>query len=146
MIQNRTWKLLVYHRQIWQMHCSMNNQICIFLMLYADDTLLFSESLDGMQSMLDKFSNYCKMWKLEVNTSKTKVVIFFRSVNTGLRLSLIQTELSQITQMLIYIWVFYFIIQVVLTLQKRNRLKNPKRRYMLSITKLETFDYQLTFN
>ena len=57
-------------------------------MLYADDTLLFSESLDGMQSMLDKFSNYCKMWKLEVNTNKTKVVIFFRSINTGLRLSL----------------------------------------------------------
>ena len=48
----------------------------LFLILYADDALLFSESLDGMQSMLDEFSNYCKILKLEVNTSKTKVVIF----------------------------------------------------------------------
>ena len=50
--------------------------IKIFLILYADDTLLFSESLDGMQSLLDELSNYCKIWKLEVNTSKTKCVIF----------------------------------------------------------------------
>ena len=33
----------------------------IFLILYTDDTLLFSEPLDGMQSMLDEFSNYCKI-------------------------------------------------------------------------------------
>ena len=51
----------------------------IFLILYTDDTLLFSESLDGIQSMLDEFSTYCKIWKLEVNTSKTKVVIFFQA-------------------------------------------------------------------
>ena len=55
----------------------------IFIILYADDTLLFSESLDGMQSMLDELSNYCKIWKLEVNTSEIKLS-FFRSVNTDL--------------------------------------------------------------
>jgi hypothetical protein len=57
----------------------------IFLILYADYTLLCPESLDGMQSMLDEFSNYCTIWKLEGNTSITKVVIFFLSVNTDLR-------------------------------------------------------------
>ena len=57
-------------------HEQLDIYIKIFLILYADDTLLFSESLDGMQSLLDELSNYCKIWKLEVNTSKTKFVIF----------------------------------------------------------------------
>ena len=53
--------------------------IKIFLIVYAGYTLLCPESLDGMQSMLDELSTYCKIWKLEVNTSKTKVVIFFEA-------------------------------------------------------------------
>ena len=48
----------------------------IFLLLYADDTTLFSETFDGMQEMLNVFSNYCKQWKLEVNARKTKVFFF----------------------------------------------------------------------
>ena len=48
----------------------------MFLLLYADDTLLFSETYDGMQKVLNVFNEYCKLWKLEVNQSKTKVVIF----------------------------------------------------------------------
>lgn len=48
----------------------------VFLLLYADDTLLFSETLEGMQNLLTVFDEYCKLWKLEVNTEKTKVVIF----------------------------------------------------------------------
>ena len=60
----------------------------IFLILYADYTLLCPESLDGMQSMLDELSNYCTIWKLEGNTSITIVVIFFLSVNTDLRSNL----------------------------------------------------------
>jgi hypothetical protein len=40
----------------------------IFLILYTDDTLLCPESLDGMQSMLDEFSNnYCKIWIYKYN-------------------------------------------------------------------------------
>lgn len=48
----------------------------IFLLLYADDTVLISESAEGMQKMLDTFRDYCKEWKLNVNVEKTKVVIF----------------------------------------------------------------------
>jgi chromosomal replication initiation ATPase DnaA len=36
-------------------------------LLYADDTLLFSETYEEMQNLLDVFSDYCKLWKLEVN-------------------------------------------------------------------------------
>ena len=51
----------------------------IFLLLYADDAVLMSESVDGMQTMLNIFSEYCNTWKLQVNIAKTNVVIFSKS-------------------------------------------------------------------
>jgi hypothetical protein len=48
----------------------------IALILYADDTVLFADSAVEMQIQLDNFSKYCSLWKLNVNSSKTKVVIF----------------------------------------------------------------------
>jgi hypothetical protein len=51
----------------------------IFLLLYADDTVPMSENVDGMQTMLNVFSEYYKTWELQVNIAKTKVVIFSKS-------------------------------------------------------------------
>jgi hypothetical protein len=34
----------------------------IFLLLYADDTVLMSENVNGMQTMLNIFSEYCNTW------------------------------------------------------------------------------------
>jgi hypothetical protein len=52
----------------------------IFLVLFADDTVLMSENIDGMQKMLNVFSEYCNTWKLQVNIAKTKAVnIFLKS-------------------------------------------------------------------
>ena len=48
----------------------------IFILLYADDTVLMSESKDDLQHQLNEFSEYCDLWKLNVNVSKTKVPIF----------------------------------------------------------------------
>ena len=48
----------------------------LFLLLYADDTILISESATGMQRMLNVFDDYCTRWKLSVNLDKTNVVIF----------------------------------------------------------------------
>ena len=39
--------------------------------LYADDTVIFSESLESMQKALDIFQEYFNLWKLSVNSSKT---------------------------------------------------------------------------
>lgn len=47
-------------------------------MLYADDTVIFSENADDLQHALIEFENYCELWKLKVNISKTKVVVFSR--------------------------------------------------------------------
>lgn len=48
----------------------------IFVILYADDTVILSESHEGLQEALSVFEQYCTNWKLKVNTNKTKVVIF----------------------------------------------------------------------
>ena len=50
----------------------------LFVLLYADDTILLSESVEDLQEMLHTLENYCEQWQLTVNTSKTKAVVFSR--------------------------------------------------------------------
>ena len=47
----------------------------LFILLYADDTVLLAESAQGLQNALDSLFSYCKIWILEVNTDNTKVMI-----------------------------------------------------------------------
>ena len=46
------------------------------LQLYADDTIIMAESSHELQAALNCLNHYCNIWKLKVNVSKTKVVIF----------------------------------------------------------------------
>ena len=48
----------------------------LFFLLYADDTVVMSESSNGLQNALDTYNDHCKEWKLTVNMKKSKVVIF----------------------------------------------------------------------
>ena len=48
----------------------------LYLLLYADDIVIFSASSEGLQYGLDVLSDYCSKWRLKVNTDKTKVMIF----------------------------------------------------------------------
>jgi hypothetical protein len=50
--------------------------IPINMVLFADDTVLFSKSPESLQKLLDKLHLYCKKWNLKVNVNKTKVVVF----------------------------------------------------------------------
>jgi hypothetical protein len=45
-------------------------------MLYADDTVILSETKEGMQQALDIFESYCEIWRLQINVTKTKIMIF----------------------------------------------------------------------
>jgi hypothetical protein len=40
------------------------------------DLILLSESEKGLQSCLDSLSSYCNRWKLKINVTKTKVMVF----------------------------------------------------------------------
>ena len=48
----------------------------LFILLYADDTVVMSESSNGLKNALNIYNDYCKDWKLTVNIKKLKVVIF----------------------------------------------------------------------
>ena len=50
--------------------------INIFLLMYADDTVLIAETADGLQKMLDALLTYTKKWNLTVNIDKTKILVF----------------------------------------------------------------------
>ena len=52
--------------------------IKLFLLLYADDMTIFSETEVGLQQGLKILETYCNRWKLTVNKDKTKIMFFFR--------------------------------------------------------------------
>ena len=48
-------------------------------LLYADDLVLISRSRNGLQNCLNKLADYCQNWKMEVNLSKTKIMIMSKT-------------------------------------------------------------------
>lgn len=54
----------------------MHAYLKIFILLYADDTVVISETASSLQRELNIYAQYCDKWKLTVNISKSKVVVF----------------------------------------------------------------------
>ena len=50
----------------------------LYVLLYADDTIILAESADDIQEALHSLKQYCDEWNLNVNITKTKIVIFSR--------------------------------------------------------------------
>ena len=50
--------------------------IKLFLLLYADDIILFAASAVELRMSLDILHAYSNRWKLKVNTDKTKKLVF----------------------------------------------------------------------
>ena len=50
--------------------------INISILLYADDIILFGKTPEDLQKSLLVLEEYCTRWKLTVNTSKTKIMVF----------------------------------------------------------------------
>ena len=48
----------------------------LFTLLYADDTILYSDSVNDLQLQLNSFNEYCEIWKLKINIDKTKFMVF----------------------------------------------------------------------
>jgi hypothetical protein len=56
----------------------METMLKLYLLLYADDTVILAEDAKDLQYALNGLYNYCREWNLTVNLSKTKVVVFSR--------------------------------------------------------------------
>jgi hypothetical protein len=50
----------------------------LFLLLHADDTVMFAESAEELQLPLNIFEKYCSEWRLSIHVSKTKIVVLFK--------------------------------------------------------------------
>ena len=57
--------------------------IRLFLLLYADDQVIFAKSPEALQAMLLDIEHYCNAWGLKINTAKTKTMIFEKGRHTS---------------------------------------------------------------
>ena len=48
----------------------------LFILLYADDTVIFGTDVESFQHSLNIFYEYSNLWKLDINFSKSKIMIF----------------------------------------------------------------------
>ena len=84
-------------------NCVNENDIYLHLhlytLLYADDTIIMAESEQDLQTALDAVFSFCKLWYLELNISKTKVIIFSRGkVRKHIKFAFDGTELEVVDQ------------------------------------------------
>jgi len=59
-----------------------NNMMRLLVLMYADDTVLLSNTQSGLQRMLNSLKNYCKQWGMKVNEAKTKILIFGKKLQS----------------------------------------------------------------
>ena len=50
----------------------------INVLMYADDLVMLSQSEDQLQKNMSLLNDYCENWNLEINTKKTKTMVFNR--------------------------------------------------------------------
>ena len=68
----------------------------IYVLLYADDTLILGDSAESFQKSLDSFHDYCVRWNLTVNKSKTKIIIFGANKHEKFRFRLGGTDIETV--------------------------------------------------
>ena len=51
-------------------------ELNLFVLMFADDTVIFANSPDELQIMLNSLHTYVSSWNLTVNAAKTKVLVF----------------------------------------------------------------------
>lgn len=52
------------------------DDINIRLLLYADDIVIMADKVNTLQNMIQKLETYCQDWNLEVNLSKSEIMVF----------------------------------------------------------------------
>ena len=60
---------------------TLDNKYNFNALMYADDLIIMSPTQEGLQKSINALSEYCKKWKLNINTKKTKCMIFSKGTN-----------------------------------------------------------------
>ena len=80
----------------------------LFLMLYADEAVVFAKSPIVLQSILYDIESYCTLWGLKINTAKTKAMIFEKGRHTHYDFYLNNVKLEIVTSSK-YLGMYFFI-------------------------------------
>ena len=64
-------------------HSIQINQINLFLLMYADDTILIAETSEHLQEMMDTLQTWTNEYGLTVNINKTKIIVLRSSWQLG---------------------------------------------------------------
>ena len=70
------------------------DDIILFMILYADDAVVFARSKENLQSILNDIELYCGILGLNINTAKTKAMIFEKGRHTTCDLFLNNVKLE----------------------------------------------------
>ena len=80
----------------------LDDDIVMFVLLYANDTIVLAENVCVLQKALYAVHEYCVIYKLTVNIKKTKIIVFSRGkVNAFLRSNM---EIIQLRSWVIIIY------------------------------------------
>jgi hypothetical protein len=52
------------------------DEVKVFMLLYADDSVLFATSKETLHYLIDEVKGYFESWNLTVNIEKTKIMLF----------------------------------------------------------------------
>ena len=62
--------------------CTIDD-IKLYILLFADEAVIFAKTPNALQSMINDMEHYCKLWDLKVNVNKSKIMIFERGRHTS---------------------------------------------------------------
>ena len=82
-------------------------EIVLFMILYADDAVVFAKSKETLQLLSNDIELYCGTWGLKINTKKTKVMIFETGRHTSCDLFLNNVKL-EVVDSFKYLGVHFF--------------------------------------
>jgi len=102
----------------------------ILILLYADDTVLLAEDPIKLQNCLNDFVQYCDTWNLNINISKTKVLIFGTRVDRNYSFKIGDTAL-EIVKSYKYLGTFFAKSGSFLTTRKHLAQQARKALHLL---------------
>lgn len=73
------------------------NDLSLYILLFADDAVLFAHTPTALQSLLNDLSRYCESWGLNINTKKTNAMIFELGRHTTYNFTLNTIPLNVVT-------------------------------------------------
>ena len=82
---------------------NVNDCLKLFVLLYADDTIILADTEKEMKSALKALEDYCKTWKLKVNINKSKIIRFSKRKSKNLPQFIFNNDIIDIVDDYVYL-------------------------------------------